>query len=50
MNGYLILAGAIIISFADREFGSITMRSGTHIGLSYPLLGVLMIVYGLLGS
>jgi hypothetical protein len=46
MNGWLIIAGAMLICFADREAGSITFTSGTKIAWRYPLIGFVMIVCG----
>lgn len=46
MNGWLIIAGAMIVCFADREAISLEFKGGTKISLKYPLFGVLMIVTG----
>lgn len=46
MNGYLILSGAMIVCFADRELGSLTLASGIKISVKYPLFGAIMIVAG----
>lgn len=46
MNGWLIIADAMLICFADREAGSITFTSGTKIAWRYPMIGIVMIIAG----
>jgi hypothetical protein len=47
MNSALIVAGSMIICFADREAGSITFQSGLRISFRYPFLGVALLVIGM---
>lgn len=46
MNGWLIIGGAMLICFADRDAGSIKFTSGTKITYRYPLFGIIMIIAG----
>jgi len=50
MFGWLIISGAMLICFADREAGSIAFTSGTKIAWRYPLFGVILIIAGLVVS
>ncbi len=49
MNGCLLIAGTMIVCFADREFGSTTFTK-VRVGFRYPVIGVVMIVAGLVYS
>ena len=46
MNSALIIAGAMIICFADREAGNITTTGGMKVSIRYPLLGVAILIVG----
>lgn len=46
MSWWLVIGGAMIVCFADREAGCITFQSGTKIACRYPLLGIIMIIMG----
>lgn len=47
VNGFLIIAGAMLICFADREMSSVTFTSGTRISIKYPFFGSLLIIAGI---
>ena len=46
MNGFMLIAGAMLVCFADREAGRIEFKGGTEIAFRYPFLGVLIMVAG----
>jgi hypothetical protein len=48
MNGYLIIAGAMLVCFADREAGRIEFKGGTEIAFRYPFLGIVIMVAGVI--
>jgi len=50
MNGYLIIAGAMLVCFADREAGRIEFKGGTEIAFRDPFLGILIMVAGVVIS
>ena len=46
MDAFLIIAGVLLICFADREFASATFTSGTRISFRYPVIGVIIVLLG----